>query len=196
MAILSPTTELEAVNTMLATVGQSPISTLTNPGLVDAVLATSLLTEVSRDVQKRGWWFNTELDYTIAPDVSGYLNLPSNALKASPGLAYKDKKLTIRGTKVWDLVEHTYVFTESVDFNLVLGLSFDELPEAARRYITIRAARIFQDRVLTSDNVHSYTQDDEDRALADLQSAEHDAGDYSLLDHPDAGLVVYDRWNY
>jgi hypothetical protein len=46
-----PTTELEAVNTILSTIGESPVSSLGDQMTVDAVLAQNILHEVSREVQ-------------------------------------------------------------------------------------------------------------------------------------------------
>jgi len=42
--MLQLTTELEAVNTMLMSIGESPVNTLDNPGVVDESLKRSLAT--------------------------------------------------------------------------------------------------------------------------------------------------------
>ena len=59
--------ELPAVNEILASIGQAPVSTLeqTNP---DVAIAYDTLTNVSREVQSEGWIFNTEEYYEIAID--------------------------------------------------------------------------------------------------------------------------------
>ena len=46
----TPTTELEAVNIMLSTIGEAPVNNL-DSGLVDAETAETILKNVSRDVQ-------------------------------------------------------------------------------------------------------------------------------------------------
>ena len=74
--MLSPTTELEAINTMLSTIGESPVNTVEDTGNVDVVIARQILQTASREVQARGWHFNTEINYTITPDSDGYLVLP------------------------------------------------------------------------------------------------------------------------
>ena len=57
---VAATTELEAINIMLAAIGEAPINKLTDTLPVDARLAQSTLTEVSKEVQSEGWSFNTE----------------------------------------------------------------------------------------------------------------------------------------
>lgn len=76
---LTPTTELEAVNAILASVGESPIAALDGE-FVDAEIARGLLTQESRAVQTEGYTFNTEADYPLAPDVEGRIFLPQNSL--------------------------------------------------------------------------------------------------------------------
>ena len=46
----TPTTQLQAVNSMLSTIGEAPVNSLSS-GLVDAETAETVLNEVSRDVQ-------------------------------------------------------------------------------------------------------------------------------------------------
>jgi len=59
--------------------------------------------------------------------------------------------------------------------------TFDEIPEPARRYITIKAARIFVDRLVSDDGLRTYTQQDEVRARAILMETDLANGDHNLL---------------
>ena len=77
---LTPTTELEAVNTMLNTIGEAPVNTLVNMTSVDALAALSVLQNVNRGVQVEGWFFNSEYDYPLVPDLDGNLPLPTNLM--------------------------------------------------------------------------------------------------------------------
>ena len=52
------TSELEAINTMLGVIGESPINDLSAVNQTDVILAKDILTEVSREVQSQGWYFN------------------------------------------------------------------------------------------------------------------------------------------
>ena len=61
--------ELPAVNEILASVGQAPVTTLdqTNP---DVAIAYDTLINTSREVQSEGWLFNTEEYYPMTPDAN------------------------------------------------------------------------------------------------------------------------------
>ena len=67
---LTATTELEAVNAMLAAAGESPLPAGTDLGTVtqpDVAMALTILRTNSRDVQSMKWKFNTEFGYELVP---------------------------------------------------------------------------------------------------------------------------------
>ena len=73
---------------------------------------------------------------------------------------------------------------------VILYLDFTDLPENARRYITIRASRIFQDRTIGGNNLHKFTAVDEANALAVLRQEEMDTADHSIFDNYDTWSVI------
>ena len=75
---VAATTELESIHIMLAAIGEAPINSLTGTLPVDARLAQSTLTEVSKEVQSEGWSFNTEIDVTLTRDVSNHVALSTD----------------------------------------------------------------------------------------------------------------------
>jgi|TARA_R110000823_G_scaffold89656_5_gene198746 hypothetical protein len=178
---LTPTTELEAVNTMLNTIGEAPVNTLINMTAIDAITALSILQTVSRSVQVEGWFFNTEYNYPITPDVNGELLLPTNLLSIDSTELSDAYELVQRGAKAYDRKNHTYTFTDTVKCNLILLLAFDEIPEAARNYIALRAARILQDRLLGSDSLHAMNREDEYQALISLRLINSQNADFNIL---------------
>ena len=179
--MLSPTTELEAINTMLSTIGESPVNAVEDTGNVDVVIARQILQTASREVQARGWHFNTEINYTITPDSDGYLVLPKTVLKVDTVYPDSSKDVVVRGSKLYDREKHTYVFTDAVKVDMTILLTFDELPEVARNYVTIRASRIFQERVVGSDTLHAFNSQDEARAMVSLMEYEADTADLNIL---------------
>ncbi|MFN4278308.1 MAG: hypothetical protein ACK4FJ_18600 [Ferrovibrio sp.] len=178
---LTPTTELQAVNVLLSVIGESPISSVDELTTADAATAQSILHQVSRSTQARGWHFNTEENYPLSPDASGEIKLPANTLRVDTDADDVGEDVAHRGIRLYDRKNHTYKFTRSLRLTLIVALPFEELPEAARNYITIRAARIFQDRVLGSDALHAFNEDDEKTAHALLVEAEGDNADYNIL---------------
>jgi hypothetical protein len=179
--MLSPTTELEAINTMLSTIGESPVNAVEDTGNVDVVIARQILQTVSREVQARGWHFNTEKNYTITPDSEGYLVLPNTVLKVDTVYPDSSKDVVVRGSRLYDRENHTYVFTDAVKVDMTILLTFDELPEVARNYVTIRSSRIFQERVVGSDTLHAFNSQDEARAMVSLMEYEADTADLNIL---------------
>lgn len=189
------TSALNAINTMLGTIGQAPVSSLNTPGLVDAVVAKSLLAEITREVLTEGWNFNSDYDYELAPDINGFITPGTNVLSIDTTREYRDYDVVLRGTKLWDKKAKTYVFNKALKFNITWLLDFEEIPEAARRYITVRSSRVFQDRVMGSDTIHAYSQDDENRARAAMERQENLTGNPSIFDSEDV-YGILNRDNY
>lgn len=198
MPSLVPTTELDAVNEMLSVIGESPVNSLSGSLPQDAALAQNLLHRVSREVQTEGWWFNEERDYELIPDGDGYINLPSDALfcDVDPSREHSARDVVWRGTRLYDRIDQTYVFTSSLKTELIRFLAFEDLPEAARWYITVKAARKFQDRVQGSPQDHAYTEMDEIRALALLRRSDARSGDYTIFSHWTTARGLFRRPRY
>jgi len=74
------TQELPAINQILASCGQAPVTTLdqTNP---EVAIAYETLLQVSREVQGEGWTFNKEAHYTMTPNLDDYILIPNNILQ-------------------------------------------------------------------------------------------------------------------
>ena len=180
---LTPTTKLEAVNKLLQSIGETKVNSLAS-GLSDAEQAEITIDSISREVQTAGWSFNTELKYTLAAESgTGFVYLPSNTLRVDNWKYYPEKNYVQRGLRIYDSLNHTYAINQSVIVNLVVLLDFTDLPEAARRYITIRAARIFQDETVGSMELHGYKESDELQALVEMKDAEAETGDYNVFDN-------------
>lgn len=179
--LLTPTTELEAVNVCLANIGESPVSAITGSVTVDAALARDLVRQVTREVQAHGFYWNTEIAYELIPNTSGNLVLPANILSIDTVAEDKGKDLVARGRLLYDRVKHTYTFDNKVKVNIVVALGFEELPEICRRYIAIRSARIYQERVMGSGTVSSFNIADEDMARAALLAENMEVEDNNML---------------
>ena len=99
--------ELPAINQILSSCGQAPVTTLdqTNP---EVAIAYSTLLQVSREVQAEGWTFNKEYDYKIRPDQDDHILIPNNILqiKLSEG-----QSLTYSGEGNRDAVRRSGQYT-------------------------------------------------------------------------------------
>jgi hypothetical protein len=157
------------------------VNTVEDNGIVDAVIARQILRSTSREVQSRGWHFNTEKGFLLTPDSEGFITLPPTTLQVDTVDESQDIDVVLRGNRLYDRRNHTFKFGKPIRVDMVILLPFEELPEVAREYITIRASRIFQERVVGSDLLSSFSKSDELRTLVALQEMEADTADYNIL---------------
>lgn len=169
---LNPMTELEAVNIILENDGEAPVATLEENGFDEAARAQRVLREISRTVQDAGWAFNTDFERKFNTDINDEIVLPANTLWVKPTYVSQSLSLVERNRKLYDLERNSFSFTQPVYLNVCQFLDFVELPSAARYYVTIRAARVFQARGTGSFNQNSFTQTDEAMARASLRKAD------------------------
>jgi hypothetical protein len=199
------TTKLQAVNTLLSIIGEAPINSLTPPLTGDASLADRVIDEISTEVQGAGWSWNTMIYKQIPLDANGHSTLASNtlAVRFNP-ISYPSQRFVLRGTKLFDRVTNDYDLRDSLGVAMTGGtsdliaeiveeLAWDDVPETGKRYIMIRAGRIFANRAVTSNSIESYTSEDEANALQILKRTEDMAQNNNFISGPDdmyGGRVV------
>ena len=194
MTTQTRTSELEAVNTILSTIGESPLNTLSGSLPVDGTIAKNVLSEVSREVQSQGWHFNTHYKVTLSRDTDNKIPLATNIVRVEIDPRRYSKvsyDIVQRDNFLYNLAKNEDTFdTNFKDVTAVYLLPFDEIPEQAKRYITIRSARIFHDRTLGANTIHKFSQEDEAKALSILKQAESHTGDYSIFDTPEQAYTI------
>jgi|TARA_Y100000052_G_scaffold11599_1_gene11453 hypothetical protein len=179
---VAATTELECINIMLAAIGEAPVNSLTGTVPVDVRIAQSTLTEVNKQVQAEGWSFNTEIDVTLTRNASNNIVLGTDVLRVDAQTHDHPSIDPIqRGLKLYDRKNNTFIFDEDLKCTVVYFRSFDELPEQARSYMTIKAARIFVDRLVSDQSLRTYTQEDEIRARSVLMETDLSNADHNML---------------
>ena len=194
MTTQSRTTELEAINTILSTIGEAPLNTLTGSLPVDGTIAKNVLSEVAREVQSQGWHFNTHINVTLARDTDNKVPIATNVVRVEldPRKYSKGQyDIVQRDSFLYNLAENKDTFDVNFEkVKIVYLLPFNEIPEQAKRYITIRSARIFHDRTLGANTLHKFSVEDEAKALTILKQAESLTGDYSIFDTPEQAYTV------
>ena len=179
---VAATTELECINIMLAAIGEAPINSLLGSLPVDAVTAQKTLNEINKDIQNEGWSFNQEFNVVLTRDNNGHINIGIDMLKVDANVFDHPTIDTVqRGLKLYDRKNNTFVFDTDLTCNVTYFRDFDELPEPARRYINVRAARVFVDRLVGDDGLLTYTSQDEARARANLMETDMDNADHNVL---------------
>ena len=180
------TTKLEAVNTMISVIGESPVNTITGVSLpITAIQAISTLDETSRAVQSEGWHCNTEHEYELTPDSNtSKITLPNNTLKFDlDPLLYTDTDPVQRGLKLYDRKNHTEVWTKNVKGTITFELEFEDLPEQIRHYVTVKAARIFANRFIGNREIEGFTMREEIEAKARAIDSDSENADRSIFDN-------------
>ena len=185
MTIITRTTELEAVNTILSTIGEAPLSTLTGSLPVDGTTAKNILNEISREVQSAGWHFNSHYKVDLTRDANNKVPVGTDVLRVELNNKYDKSSYDVvqRGSYLYNLAKNTDVFDQDfTDNTIVYILDFSKIPEQARRYITIRSARVFHDRTLGANTSHKFSSEVEARSLAVMRQAEAHTGDHTIFD--------------
>jgi hypothetical protein len=189
------TTELNAVNILLATIGESPINTLVGEDLhVDAAMAKNTLDAVRKELQCTPWYFNTEEKFPLVPNEEGYIILPPTVHTVdvmSARAKYRDIDVVVRGNKLYDRKNHTYKFDRMIEADVVLILPFNELPQTAKNYLVIRAARKFQTQAVGSEALYNYTARDEAMARAEFMANEVRQADRNMLEPTSNSAMGY-----
>ena len=183
-------THLDAINTMLSAIGESPTTRtiLDAESSADVVMAKQILDEVNKEVQAQGWHFNTEYEVKFTPNGSTkHIVLDPNIARIDLAPAHENGldvivKYTSGEYRLYDKKDKTYEFENDIEATVVYFYDFIHLPHAAQHYITIKASRVYQDRVVGSVHHHKFMQVDELRALADLKDWEGETADHNIFD--------------
>ena len=189
------TTQLEAVNSMLGHIGESPVNSISDTSAVPVSVSVAIaaLNEVSKDVQSEGWHFNTETGVKYSP-TGGAITVPADIIQFDP----IDTSLDIvqRGATLFDRKNNTTTFTSDLTVNQMRLLDWDSLPEVARRYITLKASRVFQGRIIGSRELEALIARDEYVARANLLEADGSTSDRTIFDNYDTSARVGINRNY
>ena len=180
-------TELDAVNQILSSVGQAPVTTLDlqNP---EVFITLSTLREVSKQVQLEGWTFNTEREYPMVRNTTtNEISLPANLLAIDANLhTHKnDYDLVMRNGKLYDRLNKTYVFTENPKVDVLWYFDFQYLPPAVQSYVTARAARMCATKMVGDPQLYQLLESTEQMSRATLTEYECNQGDYTIFGTPD-----------
>ena len=186
--MLTPSTKLDAVNSLLTAVGEYPVSNLVDD-IAEAQIAIQVLDEVSREVQSRGWSWNTRRKNTLTPNNDNNVVIPANVTRVNAvdvnGWEDRTKRYTIRNNKLYDMIEFSDIFETTVYADMVYLWDFENLPEEARRFITLDAQQRYMNRVAGADADMAQVQQQATRAYIALEQDEDAIADRNILwDNP------------
>lgn len=182
-------TELSAVNSILGSIGQSPITSLTtgnaqaNP---EIAFIQNLLTETNKNVQGEGWHFNKEDHVKISPDTNGNYIIPTNYIRydVHEGLSDRNKDVVRKDGKLYDNVNHTFVFTGDHYFDITYLLAFEDVPPTIQRYIIARASVRAATQLVSNPDLVRLLQIEEAQTKASALEYDCEQGDHTFFGFP------------
>ena len=183
------TTKLDAVNIILSNIGQSPVTNLISGNPI-VEMAEFTLDEISRTVQAEGWIFNTEYSYPLELDQNGEIVLPANMVQCDLPVG-SGVSVQRRNGKLYNRTDHTFKFTDiavdnGVKTDVTWVFEYEDLPEAIKNYVNIRAANVFAGRAVGSSEAVKFGQQEEMLARAGALEYETQQGDYNIFGNTQA----------
>ena len=187
-------TELSAVNAILGSIGQSPISGLdfANP---EISFIYNILKECNQDVQAEGWMFNME------HHVKQNVNTLDNKIIIETDITRIDNEDSWDRTrdfvrrkdpldsiwKMYDRVNHTFEYPDDTYFyvNVVRLLPFEDIPTPFQRYIIYKASGRAAVQLVSNANLQKMLQQYELQARGACMEYECNQGDHSIFGWPD-----------
>ena len=186
-------TELSAVNAILGSIGQSPVSGIDfqNP---EISFIYNILKESNQDVQNDGWTFN--LEYHIKENVNASDNkiiISSDVIRIDMTDEWDRTRDFVRRKdsdgiwKMYDRVNHTFEFPDDDYFyvNVVRLLEFEDIPSVFQRYITYKACGRAAVQLVSNQQLQQMLSTFELQARAACLEYECNQGDHNYMGWPD-----------
>ena len=181
-------TELDAVNSILMSVGETPVNTL-DVQSPEVAIAQSTLRQVCREVQSEGWVFNTEYEFPFSINSDDEVIIPPTAISVDVNrYKHADNYDVIRREgKLYDRYSHSYKFTgiETLYVDVVWFFEFGDLPQPFKDYITARAARIASGRMVSDADSITILQTEEATLRALAIEYDTSQAEYSMFNSTD-----------
>jgi hypothetical protein len=186
-------TELSAVNAILGSIGQSPISSLdfANP---EISFIFNLLKESSQDVQSEGWTFNIEYHIKETVGADNKIIIESDVSRIDNEDAWDRTRDFVRRKdssdgiwKLYDRVNHTFEFPDDDYFyvNKVRLLKFEDIPAPFQRYIIYKASGRAAVQLVSNQQLQGMLGTYEAQARAACMEYECNQGDHTFMGWPD-----------
>jgi len=178
-------TKLDAVNVMLASIGQSPLNTITGTIPKEGTKAVLALDNALREVLTQGWSFNSDYEYPLSPDGSNQIDVPTNAAFVDPtyGEDYVARWDTsgTPGMRLYDRDKRTFnEFQSDVKCDIIWYFPFEQCPQHVRAYVTTNGARKFQTGLIASRILYSFTKEMEQETYATFRRLEKRTKDFNI----------------
>ena len=190
------TQELPAINQILSSCGQAPVTTLdtTNP---DVAIAYDTLLQISKEVQSEGWTFNKEYHVEFKPDDDDFILIPNNILqiKLTNNSSNTDHDGVRRDGKLYDRFNHTYKWTDNVvECDVIWEFDWVDLPQPIQDFIVARTATFVSQRIVGDQAQYQMLQQQEAYSRALALEYETQQGQFTFFGHPQGHTNYYQSY--
>ena len=187
-------TELSAVNAILGSIGQAPISGLdfANP---EISFIFNIFKECNQDIQAEGWTFNKEYHIKNSDkDASNKFIIPSDVVRIDNTDEWDRTRDFVRRKdssdgiwKLYDRVNHTFEYPDDDYFyvNKVRLLNFEDIPTCFQRYIIYKASGRAAVQLVSNAQLQQMLSTYELQSRAACMEYECNQGDHSYFGWPD-----------
>ncbi len=185
-------TELSAVNAILGSIGQAPISGIDfqNP---EISFIYNILKEVNQDVQNEGWAFNIEYHIKEPVGSDNKIIIESDVIRIDNTDEWDRTRDFVRRKdsdglwKLYDRVNHTFEYPDDDYFyvNKVRRLNFEDIPAPFQRYIIYKACGRAAVQLVSNANLQKMLATYESQARAACLEYECHQGDHNFMGWPD-----------
>jgi len=185
-------TELSAVNAILGSIGQSPISGLdfANP---EISFIYNLLKESNQDVQNEGWMFNKEHHIKYTNKVGNKFHIDSDIIQIDNEDEWDRTRDFVRRKdsdgiwKLYDRVNHTFEYPDDDYFyvHVTRLLAFEDIPTPFQRYIIYKASGRAAVQLVSNAQLQKMLATYEAQARAACMEYECNQGDHNFMGWPD-----------
>lgn len=205
MSQTNPLTDLDAINEMLASVGQAPITSietttnlyekvgdeykqLTITTSPDVAMAQQTLSEVSRMVQSEGWAFNIEYNYPLSPDATTkrikYTDRMLQVDLNTSHPSYGNLDTVKREGWLYERNHHTFEWEGTIYCDILWLFDWEDIPRPIQDYVIKRASAILSMRIVGDPNLYKVLDGQALNCRAYALEYDTQQGDYTYFGHP------------
>ena len=184
-------TEQDAVNAILMSVGESPVNTLDTQS-PEVAIAQATLRQVVREVQAEGWSFNTQYEVEHPVDDNDEVLLNENVIQIDLSrYKHNDNYDVIRrrtdagDVKLFNRYTNSYKFTDNDTLycDVIIMVAFEDLPQPFKDYCTTKATRIAVQRMIGDPQLAQGLQQDEVLARSAVLEYDTRQSDYNVFNN-------------
>tara|TARA_R110000824_G_scaffold153414_1_gene325080 strand:+ start:590 stop:2443 length:1854 start_codon:yes stop_codon:yes gene_type:complete len=182
-------TELAEVNKVMRFIGEPPIAALNSHSLASE--AVRLMRDTHKELQGRGWWFNTEEGVEFSTDGSDRIVVADDTLSIEAN-EYSTRVKTVGASRyLYDLEKKSYQqWTSTIKAKVIYNRSLDDTPDKYLEYLNVRVALLLTELYPQSGGDVQRLPKMEQELRAYFKDREGDEANYTVFDNYDAASRI------